>query len=67
MIYRWFTILAHKFNWHHAPVIGPICDNQRPYERWCKWCGFRETYRYDPRTPNAAIAEHMEMRSRGEV
>ena len=42
MIYRWIVIIAHKFDWHHAPVIGPFEDGM--YQRWCKWCGFRENF-----------------------
>jgi hypothetical protein len=41
--YRWFMRLAHKFDWHYAPVIGPFDDGR--YQRWCKWCGFRESFR----------------------
>lgn len=52
MIKRRITILAHRFNWHYAPVIGPIDghpDGKDRYQRWCQWCGFRESYCYDPR------------------
>jgi hypothetical protein len=49
MIYRWLVILAHKFDWHHAPVIGPLKDGT--YQYWCKWCGLRQSYTYDPRKP----------------
>lgn len=50
MIRRGLNILAHKFDWHHAPVFGPIMDDERmAYQRWCQWCGFRESYSYDPR------------------
>lgn len=34
--------LAHHYDWHHAPVIGPFEDGR--YQRWCTWCGFRETF-----------------------
>ena len=65
--YRRLMRLAHRFDWHHAPVIGPMSGGDRQYQRWCKWCGFRESYWYDPRQPGAEIAEHMAMRNRGEV
>lgn len=35
--------LAHKFDWHYAPMIGPI-QPDGTYVRWCKWCGMRDTY-----------------------
>jgi hypothetical protein len=34
--------IAHKYHWHYAPLIGPILPDGT-YQRWCKWCGFRET------------------------
>lgn len=49
MLRRWITILAHKFDWHYAPVHGPFEDGR--YQRWCQWCGLRESYSYDPRKP----------------
>ena len=45
--YLCFVILAHKFDWHHAPVYGPFDDGR--YQRWCQWCGLRQSYNYDPR------------------
>lgn len=50
MIRRWITILAHKFDWHYAPVHGPSYPDGS-YQRWCQWCGFRQSYSYDPRKP----------------
>jgi len=47
--YRSLTRLAHKFDWHYAPVHGPREDGK--YQRWCQWCGFRQSYTYDPRKP----------------
>jgi predicted RNA-binding Zn-ribbon protein involved in translation (DUF1610 family) len=44
---RWFTILAHKYDWHYAPVYGPFKDGH--YQRWCKWCGLRDSYPYHPK------------------
>ena len=41
MFYRWSMKVAHKYNWHYAPPIYPEGDMQL----WCKWCGFRETYK----------------------
>lgn len=47
MIYGWLyrnlMKLAHRSDWHHAPMVGPLEDGAT--QRWCKWCGFRETYR----------------------
>jgi hypothetical protein len=40
--YRKLMVLAHRFDWHHAPVFGPFEDGR--YQRWCQWCGFRETF-----------------------
>ena len=33
--------LAHKYDWHYAPRIGPFEDGRT--QLWCTWCGFRET------------------------
>lgn len=44
--YRNLMLLAHKFDWHHAPVIGPISPDG-DYQRWCTWCGFRQSFRKD--------------------
>lgn len=46
--------LAHRFDWHRAIVYGPIAPDGT-YQRWCQWCGFRETYRYDPKNPPRTI------------
>lgn len=37
--YRSLMKLAHRFNWHYAPEIGPLEDGRT--QLWCKWCGFR--------------------------
>lgn len=60
LIIRNFMKLAHRFNWHYAP-IHQLIDTERPYQRWCQWCGFRESYRYDPKQPPFAqtLAEKM--------
>lgn len=42
-LYRPLMRFAHRFNWHYAPIIGPI-DPGGVYQRWCKWCGFRDWY-----------------------
>lgn len=42
-IYQRLMRLAHRFDWHHAPMHGPLQDGAT--QRWCQWCGFRETYR----------------------
>jgi hypothetical protein len=51
MLYGWFyrslMKLAHRYDWHHAKVFGPFEDGR--YQRWCQWCGLRESYSYDPR------------------
>lgn len=41
-LYRLIMKIAHKYHWHYAPLIGPILPDGT-YQRWCKWCGFRET------------------------
>lgn len=38
-IYRHLMRLAHRYNWHYAPIIGPMDDGKR--FRWCHWCGMR--------------------------
>ncbi len=48
-LYRSMNKLAHRYNWHHAEVFGPFEDGR--YQRWCQWCGLRESYSYDPRKP----------------
>ena len=50
-LYRSLMKLAHRFDWHYAPVHGPISGGDRPYQRWCQWCGLRQSYSYDPRKP----------------
>lgn len=40
-LYRPLMRLAHRYNWHYAPVIGPFEDGAT--QRWCQWCGFRQT------------------------
>jgi hypothetical protein len=47
VFYRPLMRLAHRFNWHHAPMHGPLEDGAM--QRWCQWCGFRETYRQSRR------------------
>jgi hypothetical protein len=46
-LYRLLMRFAHRFDWHYAPVHGPI-DPGAEYQRWCKWCGLRQSYRYNP-------------------
>lgn len=41
--YRLVMRVAHRYNWHYAPMIGPILP-EGATQRWCTWCGFRETY-----------------------
>ena len=40
-LYRLVMKVAHKYNWHYAPPVYPDGDIQL----WCKWCGFRETFK----------------------
>lgn len=37
--YRAFMRFVHRFNWHHATVMGPFADGSR--QHWCQWCGLR--------------------------
>lgn len=37
-LYRVHMRLAHRFNWHYAPVGGPDGN-----VAWCQWCGLRYT------------------------
>ena len=41
-LYRVLMRLVHRYDWHYAPFIGPFEDGAT--QRWCKWCGFRESY-----------------------
>lgn len=43
-LYRPLMRLAHRFNWHYAPEIGPLAPDGT-YQKWCKWCGLRMSYR----------------------
>jgi hypothetical protein len=44
--YRTVMKLAHRFNWHYAPIIGPLQPGDgRDFQRWCQWCGFRQDFR----------------------
>jgi len=50
--------LAHRFNWHYAPAIGPLEDSTPKYQkymRWCKWCGMRDTFYRIPAVDAKAI------------
>lgn len=49
LLYRMVMRLAHRFDWHYAPVHGPFEDGR--YQRWCQWCGMRESYDHDPGKP----------------
>jgi hypothetical protein len=47
--YRSLMRVAHRFDWHYAPEIGPLDAGPNDprtgmYQRWCKWCGFRESF-----------------------
>jgi hypothetical protein len=41
--YRKFMEFMHRHNWHYAPEIGPLAPTGH-MQKWCKWCGFRESY-----------------------
>jgi hypothetical protein len=41
--YRKLMKITHRYNWHYAPLFGPFEDGST--QRWCRWCGLRETYR----------------------
>lgn len=41
--YHKFMEFMHRHNWHYAPEIGPIWPDGS-MQKWCKWCGFRESY-----------------------
>jgi hypothetical protein len=39
-LYRPLMRLAHHFDWHYMPTLGPFEDGST--QRWCQWCGLRE-------------------------
>jgi hypothetical protein len=41
-LYRALMKLAHRYDWHYAPMIEPIAP-EGDMQLWCKWCGFRQT------------------------
>lgn len=63
LFYRLVMRVAHRFDWHYAPVIGPLDaggpDDPRHgrYQRWCRWCGFRESFRREPSVKTRAEQE----------
>lgn len=40
-LYRLLMKVAHRYDWHYAPEIGPFEDGST--QRWCQWCGFRQS------------------------
>ena len=57
-LYRLVMKIAHRYNWHYAPVIGPLSppsEDGRNYQRWCQWCGFRESF--DPHWKEKSLAK----------
>ena len=42
ILYRTLMWIAHRFDWHYAPVFGPLQDGR--YQRLCHWCGLRDSY-----------------------
>lgn len=54
-LYRPIMRLAHRFDWHWAPISGPYEDGAR--ERWCHWCGMRDKV-IDTRGPLTVEARH---------
>lgn len=66
--YRVTMRLAHRFDWHYAPVSGPLMPaspDGRDYQRWCQWCGFRENFNPNPGLASAREAKLKRM-GRGE-
>jgi len=56
-MWAWYSTLyrptmrwMHRHDLHHAPILGP-CEPGGGYQRWCHWCGMRQSYSYDPRLP----------------
>lgn len=49
VFYRFIMRLAHRFNWHYAPPLGPLNPNSgKDYQCWCEWCGFRQSFETNP-------------------
>lgn len=48
-LYRLVMKLAHRYDWHYAPIIGPLSPDGT-YQRWCKWCGFRQSFTIGPKS-----------------
>mgnify|MGYP001571121659 CR=1 FL=1 len=42
LLYRWTSVLMHRFDLHYAPIHGPFQDGRK--QRWCQWCGMRDWY-----------------------
>jgi len=66
-LYRSLMKLAHRFDWHYAPVIGPLSppsEDGRNYQRWCRWCGFRQNLHPTPEQRISVILENI---ARGEA
>ena len=38
--YRPWSRLLHRYNFHHASVLGPI-EPDGAIQDWCQWCGLR--------------------------
>lgn len=55
--YRLLMRIAHRFEWHYAPIHGPLEDGK--FQRWCQWCGFRESYRHHPKTAYQDITREL--------
>lgn len=36
--YRFYSRLAHRFNWHHTVTTRPGTTD---VQDWCQWCGLR--------------------------
>lgn len=52
LLYRWLTILAHRFNLHHMP---PFEMENGVVVYWCQWCGLR-IVNEPPNTASSATA-----------
>ena len=40
-LYRPLMRLAHRFNWHYAPITTMANGDTH---QWCKWCGLRQVH-----------------------
>lgn len=50
--YRFVSRWSHRWEWHHARVMGPL-EPGGGYVRRCDWCGWSEAFGspQEPGTP----------------